>query len=169
MKPLVQKFAEFSAVGFGLGLARRGPGTVGSLGGLFCGWLIYIISKKIAEGYQPSLYAMTAFLLICLSAFAYWSITRAESSWGTHDEGKIVIDEFAGQAIAVAFFEPSALCYIAGFIFFRVLDIWKPGPIGWADEKLPGAAGTLCDDLIAGIGAAGLTWITMYAVQGLVA
>src|SRR5690606_6613229 len=94
-------------------------------------------------------------LLLLLSWFAFWSIQRAEAAWGTHDEGKIVIDEFAGQAIAVAFFTPSLSIFISGFILFRFLDIWKPSIIGQADEKLPGAWGTLVDDLIAGAVSAG--------------
>src|SRR5690606_36356172 len=109
---------------------------------------------------------MVTFLLICLSAIAWWSIAVTEKLWKSHDEGKIVIDEFAGQAIAVAFFPPGALCYIAGFIFFRLFDIWKPGPIGAADRNLPGAAGTLVDDLLAGVAAAALTGIVLLVFPG---
>lgn len=158
----LRKFAELSAIGFGLGLSKRAPGTVGSLGGLVCGFLIHILSSWIAAGYLPSFYSMVVFLLLVLTAFAWWSIAVTERAWGSHDSGKIVIDEFAGQAIAVAFFAPGALCYIAGFIFFRIFDIWKPGPIGAADENLEGAAGTLVDDLLAGVVAAACTGLTLW-------
>ena len=39
---------------------------------------------------------------------------------------------------------------IAGFFVFRVLDVWKPGPIRKADETLGGGVGVMADDLLAG-------------------
>jgi len=154
-KSFVQRFAELSAVGYGLGLTAKAPGTWGSLGGLALGWFIYWASGIITGSSSGiAFYTMICVLLLLLSAFSFWSIERTEVAWGTHDEGKIVIDEFAGQAIAIAFFAPSISTYILGFILFRILDIWKPSLIGYADENLPGAWGTLVDDLIAGAVAA---------------
>ena len=49
----------------------------------------------------------------------------------------------------------------AAFVLFRLFDIVKPGPVGWADRK-GGAAGIMADDLIAGAIAAGILW----AVRG---
>jgi phosphatidylglycerophosphatase A len=154
-KTLLQRFAELSATGYGLGLAKKAPGTWGSLGGLVIGWLIYTAGVEVAHSDKNAYFFTTvSILLTSLSAFGFWSIKRTEAAWGTHDEGKIVIDEFAGQAIAVSFFAPSLGTYIAGFILFRILDIWKPSIIGQADKTLPGAWGTLVDDLIAGAVAA---------------
>jgi phosphatidylglycerophosphatase A len=39
---------------------------------------------------------------------------------------------------------------VVGFLIFRILDIWKPGPIGYIDEEVPGAPGTVLDDVLAG-------------------
>lgn len=162
MKDLRTKFAEFSAVGFGLGLAPRAPGTFGSLGGLLAGFLINAGSAALFAAETPAWYGTIALLLVVLTAYAWWSIAVAEKAWGSHDEGKIVIDEIAGQAIAVAFLPPGLVCYLAAFLFFRLFDIWKPGPIGAADRDLEGAAGTLVDDLlaggVAGLCTAGLLW-----------
>ena len=156
-KSILQRFAELSAVGYGLGLAKKAPGTWGSLGGLLLGWFIFQTGVLISADAQGINFFITvSVLLLALSIFGFWSIKRTEAAWGTHDEGKIVIDEFAGQAIAVAFFVPTLSTYILGFILFRILDIWKPSIIGQADEKLPGAWGTLVDDLIAGAVAAAL-------------
>lgn len=157
MNKFLQKFAEISALGYGLGLAPKAPGTFGSLGGLACGWITFHIGA-ILTGSAAGLpfYAVVSLSLVALCLFAFWSIHYAEKAWGTHDEGRIVMDEFAGQAIAVAFFAPTITNYIIGFILFRIFDIWKPGLIGIADEKLPGAWGTLVDDLIAGVVAAAL-------------
>jgi phosphatidylglycerophosphatase A len=166
-KSLLQRFAELSAVGYGLGLAKKAPGTWGSLGGLVCGWLIYKGSFFFASQTRPEFfYYFVTVLLLALSLFAFWSIRRTEAAWNSHDEGKIVIDEFAGQAIAVSFFAPSVSVFILGFILFRILDIWKPSIIGQADEKLPGAWGTLVDDLIAGAVAAGLLALILYIMPG---
>ena len=73
---------------------------------------------------------------------------------GTHDDQRIVIDEVIGQSIALSFCPPTFLSLILGFTLFRLFDITKPGPIGWADRRLPGAWGTLLDDVMAGIAAA---------------
>jgi phosphatidylglycerophosphatase A len=167
-KSLLQRFAELSAVGYGLGFAKKAPGTWGSLGGLVCGWLIFKSSIYLSGNYGAKLfYFFVVILLLALSIFAFWSIRRAETAWATHDEGKIVIDEFAGQAIAVAFFSPNISVYVLGFLFFRILDIWKPSIIGQADEKLPGAWGTLVDDLIAGACAAGFLGAAIYFIPSI--
>ena len=68
------------------------------------------------------------------------------------------MDEFAGQWIALlGLARPSLLGLAAAFLLFRLLDITKPGPIGWADRQ-GGPAGVMADDLIAGAIAAGILW-----------
>jgi phosphatidylglycerophosphatase A len=39
---------------------------------------------------------------------------------------------------------------VTGFVTFRVLDIWKPGPVGWAERHFEGGAGVVADDVVAG-------------------
>ncbi|MFO1027580.1 MAG: phosphatidylglycerophosphatase A [Acetobacteraceae bacterium] len=66
------------------------------------------------------------------------------------DPGWVVIDEFAGQWLAlVALPGPSVVGLVAAFALFRVLDIAKPGPVGWADRQ-HGIFGIMMDDVIAG-------------------
>jgi len=70
------------------------------------------------------------------------------------DPGWVVVDEFAGQWISLtALSHPSATGLLAAFLVFRVLDITKLGPIGWADRQ-HGAFGIMMDDVIAGVVAA---------------
>ena len=76
------------------------------------------------------------------------------------DPGCIVIDEIAGQLIAcsaVPFLLSSGVreapAWIAPFLLFRLLDVWKPGPIARL-QNLPGGWGVVADDLAAGAGAA---------------
>jgi phosphatidylglycerophosphatase A len=71
----------------------------------------------------------------------------------------VVIDEFAGQWIALLpLSHPSPLGLLAAFVLFRLLDITKPGPIGWADRQ-HGPLGVMADDVIAGGIAAVVLWI----------
>jgi phosphatidylglycerophosphatase A len=88
-------------------------------------------------------------------------MTRGQAD---HDPSEVVIDEALGQWIALlpviwgaaqAGVQPAALWpgWIAAFLLFRVFDIWKPGPVGWADRK-EGALGVMLDDVIAGLLAA---------------
>ena len=91
--------------------------------------------------------------------------TQAETqATGAHDPGWIVIDEVVGQWIAllpVAFgawragVSPLDLWpgLVAAFCFFRLFDIWKPGPVGWADKR-DDATGVMLDDVWAGVFAA---------------
>ena len=85
----------------------------------------------------------------------YWAIRRANIGG---DPGWVVIDEFAGQWIAMlTLVRLTPLGLLAAFLIFRLLDITKPGPIGWADRQ-EGPAGIMADDIIAGAIAAGIIW-----------
>ena len=83
---------------------------------------------------------------------------------GLSDPSEVVVDEVAGQAIALipvyALVPPEAMVLRVGtvllaFLLFRVLDVWKPGPIGWL-ERLPGGFGIMADDLAGGAVAAAM-------------
>lgn len=130
------------AVVFPLGLAPKAPGTFGSLAGLPVGFLFFNLSDS---------WATRLALLVLLGLFSWLVIDRTEKFWNTHDDGRIVIDEVLGQAIPLTFFNGDWKIYLIAFVLFRFFDIVKPGPVGWADRKLPGAWGTLLDDVIAGI------------------
>lgn len=128
----------------------KAPGTWGSLLGIPLAYGIVYLS--MLGGVWSLL--ITLGLLFLFTVFSLWVIARTEAHWQTHDDGRIVIDEVLGQAIVSCFFPFDLFHIISAFILFRLFDIFKPGPIGWADRKLPGAWGTLLDDVIAGIFAA---------------
>lgn len=133
---------------FGIGNAPKAPGTFGSIPGVFVG---------IACAHYLSVPArIGALLALCL--FAWWAIHRMEKALNVHDDQRIVIDEVAGQAIAVAFLAPGWLTALLGFALFRLLDVTKPLAIGWIDREAPGAIGTLGDDLLAGLVAGAMLW-----------
>ncbi|HVB67502.1 MAG TPA: phosphatidylglycerophosphatase A, partial [Acetobacteraceae bacterium] len=74
------------------------------------------------------------------------------------DPGFVVIDEVAGQWVALlGLARPGVWGLLAGFALFRLLDVTKPGPVGWADRQ-GGAWGVMGDDLIAGAVVAVVLW-----------
>jgi len=132
--------ARLIASGLGAGHAPGAPGTAGSLLALVLG-----VPLLIGPPWALPLAALAAVL------GGVWAI-RAARAGG--DPGWVVIDEVAGQWIAMlGLARPTWQGLLAAFVLFRLLDIAKPGPIGWADRQ-GGAAGVMADDVIAGAGAA---------------
>lgn len=127
-----------------LGFMPKAPGTWGSLPGLVIGLGIYHLCTPISLG-------LTIGSLLLLSLLSYAIIHKTEVLWNSHDDKRIVLDEVVGQAIPLAFIAPSIEIVIVSFVLFRIFDITKPLFIGWADQKIPGALGTLLDDVFAGL------------------
>jgi phosphatidylglycerophosphatase A len=89
-------------------------------------------------------------------ALAIWSADVMTRAWATEDDGRIVADEIAGQLVTlaplVAFGNSHSLAWVVtGFVLFRVYDVWKPGPVRWLEENLPGGVGVVMDDVLAGV------------------
>ena len=71
------------------------------------------------------------------------------------DPGSIVIDEVAGQWLALVFAAPdNPWHFFAAFLLFRFFDIIKTWPASWAQDQLPGGWGVMMDDIVAGLYAA---------------
>lgn len=143
------KFMTLLGTGFGVGYSKKAPGTFGSLLGLPLGYLI-------ARRNLPFDQIMFVAIVVCIIGFLITAVV--ERALGTHDDQRIVIDEIAGQMIAIMFVPATVTNLVLGFVLFRLFDIWKPGPIGYIDEHLPGAAGTFFDDILAGIVATGILY-----------
>jgi phosphatidylglycerophosphatase A len=133
----------------GVGLLRPAPGTWGSAVAVAVG---VVIDRYLG---MPVLAAMT----VAVAALGFWACQRALLPG--QDPGEVVIDEVAGQWIALL--APSAAFWFRGhegwlpwpawvcaFLFFRLFDIWKPWIIGRADRR-GDAAGVMLDDLWAGL------------------
>lgn len=143
------------ATWFGSGYAPKAPGTMGSLAALPVGWII-----AVAGGWE-GLFA--AALLVTF--VGVWAANGYMAESGSHDPGPVVIDEVAGQWLAMV---PAAALGMAGvpgitlaFGLFRLFDILKPWPISWADRHVGGGFGVMLDDVLAGV-AAGLVWMAIY-------
>ena len=89
---------------------------------------------------------------LAITALAIWAADRADRAWGTHDSGRIVIDEVAGYLVTMALVARDHWIPLAiGFVVFRILDIVKPPPVRYLDENLPGGWGVVLDDVAAGV------------------
>ena len=140
---------------FYVGLLRPAPGTWGSAAAIP---LIYLLHRF--TGFPGVAVAgIAAFVL------GWWATAGYTRGTGIHDPSEVVIDEVAGMFVTLApvsaglWFAgvaPHVFPYpgwVAGFLLFRLFDIWKPGPIGWADRR-GDALGVMLDDIIAGVFAA---------------
>lgn len=128
---------KFVASGGGAGYAPQAPGSWGSGVGLAIGALL------LAMGHAPLFLG-----ILVASAGGIWAVQRVD---GSYDPGWIVIDEIAGQMIAMfALPHDSVFGLVLAFVLFRFFDITKLGPIGWADSRHD-AWGVMGDDWIAGV------------------
>ena len=138
--------AAWLASGGGIGwYAPAAPGTFASLVAVLIGGLALAADNR---------------LLVVLAAAAcvtgFWAV---RASGETGDPGWIVIDEFAGQWIALLGLGQFSWTGLAGaFLLFRLFDIVKIGPVRWADKQ-HGAFGVMADDVIAGAIAAVLLYL----------
>lgn len=145
------RFSRLVSVGFGLGLLRPAPGTWGSAGALAVG---LVIDRYLGA---PALVAAT----LAATLAGFWACAAELRDRPGADPGEIVIDEVAGQWLALLF---PALAFwgrgwegwmpypawVGAFLFFRLFDIWKPWLVGRADRR-GDPAGVMLDDLWAGL------------------
>jgi phosphatidylglycerophosphatase A len=136
--------AHVVATGAGAGYAPIAPGTAGAAVGALLFWPLAALS--------PPVYAVT---LIGATGLAIWSADVMTRHWASDDDGRIVADEIAGQLVTlvplVATGRVAVGWVVTGFVLFRLYDIWKPGPVRWLEERIPGGAGVVLDDVMAGV------------------
>ena len=160
----VKSAADYLALAiatFGVGYLPLIPGTFGSLVG------VGIFLLLIAATRWPFVAVLISILIITVSGI--WAASRTEELAGRKDPGKVVVDEVAGQMLALLpltlfNLQPLTRGVIVSFVLFRLFDIFKPYPAG-RFERLKGGFGIMCDDLMAGFYAAVIT-STMIVVFG---
>lgn len=137
---LSHKFARAIASGVGCGYFPRAPGTAASAAATLVAMGLASISPYLLP---------VAVVVACASGL--WAIARLDVR---DDPGWVVIDEIAGQWIALLAASPPTIpTLVGGFLFFRAFDILKPGPVHWV-ERAPGGLGVMADDVLAGLLAA---------------
>ena len=142
----------FVAFGFGSGLSKIAPGTMGSLVATFLWYPLSLLPFGV--------YAL--FLVACfylgISVCGYASVLLEK-----HDYGGIVFDEFLGIWIALLTYPVTLHGIAVVFLLFRIFDIWKPWPISYVDGKVKGGIGVMLDDVLAGF----LTLMIVGLIKGL--
>ncbi|WP_263374975.1 phosphatidylglycerophosphatase A family protein [Granulicella aggregans] len=131
---------------FGAGLLKPGPGTYGSIAAMLL-WF------GAANVFHPTPFALAvgttvAALIATLIGIPAATIVARES--GREDPGHVVIDEVAGQLIALLFLPADWPHAILGLLLFRFFDILKPPPVRQL-ERLPAGTGIMMDDVAAGV------------------
>ena len=140
--------ATLLATWFGVGLLRFASGTWGSLAALPFAAAIVWAGGAVAL-------ALGAALAFAVGVWAADHVGRS----GEKDSSAIVIDEVAGQWVALLPVALDLRYYVIGFLLFRVADIVKPWPASWADKRVAGGLGVMLDDIFAGIYAAVALWL----------
>jgi len=135
-----QKSVIFIATGCYIGNITFAPGTFGTVLGLL---LCFFLSKID--------YSMAVLLTLIFILCAIWIASEAEKILKTEDPGCIVIDEIAGIILTLSGLPFNITSVTAGFLIFRALDIWKPYPIRFLENKFSGGIGIVLDDVVAGI------------------
>jgi len=153
-KQLLASPVQLLAFGFGSGLSKKAPGTMGTLATIP---LYYCLIQFCADFYLPVL------LVVVISGV--WICGKAAEEIGVHDHGGIVWDEVAGYLLTMYWVTFSWQNVLIGFVFFRLFDIAKPWPINWLDSKVKGGFGIMVDDLLAGLMAAACLYGVTIAIQ----
>lgn len=149
--PARRDLCWWTATWFGSGALPKAPGTWGSLAALPFAW-------ALQTGLGPGALVAAALVVFFLGI---WVSERAASDLGQADPGEIVIDEVAAQWLVLAAVPPSWQSYLAGFLLFRLFDIWKPWPIRQVERRLGGGVGIMADDILA----AGYAALALYGLN----
>jgi phosphatidylglycerophosphatase A len=149
--PSEPRLARIIATWFGAGDLPGAPGTWGSLAALPLAVIIVFLGGQTL---------LAAFVLIAFIA-GVWASGKLARFHRLEDPQRVVIDEVAGQWLAIL---PVALdwrYYLVAFLLFRFLDITKPWPLK-NFERMPGGLGIMADDIGAGVYAGILTWLIAF-------
>ncbi len=147
---------------FGAGYLKPGPGTYGSVAAaalwLVAGWLLHHNTLQLT--------IVTAIGVSVATAVGIPAATRVAREAGREDPGFVVIDEVAGQWVALLFVPPLWTNALVAVLLFRFFDILKPPPIR-RFEALPEGTGIMADDLVAGVFALAGTQLILHFLQRL--
>ncbi len=144
---------NFLAFGFGLGYAKKAPGTFGTLAGIP---FILFFQQTSIETYLLA--------TLIMAVFGVWLCGVSARQIGVHDHPGIVWDEIVGYMITMIAVPAGWQWMLLGFLLFRFFDILKPWPISYIDKHIHGGFGIMFDDVVAGIMAAGVLQLILYYV-----
>ena len=151
--------AWLAATFFGAGYLKPGPGTYGSAAAC----VLWLIAAEVVHHQTITLSWVTGAAVVLVTAIGIPAATRVARESGRPDPGFVVIDEVAGQWVALLLMPPLWPNALLAFLLFRFFDILKPPPIRQL-EALPEGTGIMVDDLGAGIFALGFGQLCLYLI-----
>jgi phosphatidylglycerophosphatase A len=131
---------------FGAGLLKPGPGTYGSIAAV----LLWFGAAHLLHPAPVALAIGTAIAALAATLIGIPAATIVARESGREDPGHVVIDEVAGQLIALIAIPADWRHAAISLLLFRIFDILKPPPIRQL-ERLPGGTGIMLDDVAAGL------------------
>jgi len=136
------KPAWLFATWFGCGYSPFAPGTAGSLGAMVIAW-------PLAKAGFGNIQFLALSLVLLYPAIRSAGTVALES--GRKDPPVVVVDEVVGQWLTLAGARHyDWKTFTLAFALFRLFDIWKPPPVRQM-EGIPGGAGIVLDDMMAGV------------------
>lgn len=131
--------AHLLSFGFGSGLARKAPGTFGTLVAFPMYWYV---APRLSD---------QMFILMLVAAFfiGVWACDKTGKALGVPDYGGMVWDEIVAFMLVLFFTPPGWEWSVLAFVLFRFFDIVKPPPIRHFDSNWHGGLGVMFDDLLA--------------------
>ena len=145
--PAKHRVAVAVATCLGVGYFPGAPGTAGSALALPVAWWCHRAGGP---------WAVAAAAAVA-TVVGIWASAVAEQHYKMHDSPHIVVDELAGQLVAVLAVPCTWANLVVAFGWFRLFDSVKPWPAGWIDRDLGGGTGVMLDDVAAGVYAAAVT------------
>ena len=136
MKP---RLSRWIALGFGSGLSRTAPGTVGTL----FAWVSFVLLHALIGD--------AGLLAACVLGVpvGVWAVGRAGRDLGAIDHGAIVWDEVVAFWLVLLLTPATFVAQLVAFLLFRAFDILKPPPIRQVDRLWKTPFGVMADDLLA--------------------
>jgi len=148
-------WATWIATFFGVGRLRPGPGTWASA-------VTVLLWAALDRALAPSLRTPIAIaMVVAVTLIGIAAATQVARGSGIKDPQFVVIDEVAGQLVALVAVPLAWKSFLAGFILFRAFDIVKPPPVRQL-EALPEGAGIVLDDIAAGLYALGVVHLLLH-------
>lgn len=143
--------AHFVALGFGAGVSRFAPGTVGTLVGFPVYWMT-----------SPHLGALDMLVLIALLfAIGVWACGVTGRHLGISDHGGMCWDEVVAFLLILVMAPDEPRWQAGAFFLFRFFDVVKPSPIRELEKRMKGGFGVMFDDILA----AGYTLLALAIIK----
>ncbi len=144
------------AFGFGAGASPKAPGTVGTLVAI----PVYLVLCQL----PLPLYLLA---VVLFTGIGIYICDRCARDLQVHDHSGIVWDEIVGYLITMIAIPDNVITVFMGFALFRLFDIWKPWPIAYFDRQVKGGLGIMLDDVIAGLFAWVILFLSVYMMDWL--